>query len=155
MMRFTRHAVVLALAAGPLSSVAAERSLPWKAGDRPPVLAGFTLLENGDSARARLGRDARVQTLGSGPGASHACTDAVIGLEIIVSPADGVAVIYVTRRETGDLDGIRVGDESSAVVKRWGKPTVVQQATALWVVGDWVVVVDLGEGNRVVRIGLG
>ena len=104
---------------------------------------------------ARLGCDIQVDTLGTGPGAAFAYTNTMAGYSVVISPGDGVAIIYVTKREKGDIDSVRVGDESAAVLRRCGKPTTVGGPNALWVVGDGVVLIELGKGDRAVRIGIG
>ncbi len=68
-----------------VSSTAVAQSLPWKSGDKPPVLAGFTLLENGDSARERSTGDIQVYTLDTDPGAAFAYTNTIAGYSVVIS----------------------------------------------------------------------
>jgi len=143
--------LVASLIAG--SDLAAQQ-LPWKVGDKPPMLAGFRLAEDPDSARVRLGAGVQVDTMDLAS-ETFGITHRGKGISLVVSRADGVAVIYADRPEAGSLDSIRVGDESAAVLRRWGQPTTAEGETALWVVGEWVVVVTLNRENRVARIGVG
>jgi hypothetical protein len=136
------------------ASMSAQQ-LPWKHGDKAPALAGFNLGEEPGAARARLGPDIQVDTLGTGADVALAFTSAKRGISLVTSRADGVAIIYVTNRDAGALDSIRVGDTSDQVLARWGHPSKVDGANALWLVDEWVIVVELGEGNRVVRLGVG
>jgi hypothetical protein len=152
---FTRSFVAaLALLAGAAPEAQAQH-LPWKHGDKPPTLAGFTLYEKPAAARARLGADVTVDTLGSGPDAALSFTSRKRGISFVASKADGVAIIYVTSRDAGMLDSVRVGDSRQRVLARWGEPSAVQGSNAVWMVDEWVIVVQLGEGNEIVRLGLG
>src|SRR5215813_12653233 len=134
------------------SAVHAQR-LPWKHGDKPPALAGFKLYEEPAAARARLGNDVTVDTLGDRSDPALAYTSRKRGISLITSRLDGVAIIYVTRRDAGMLDSIRVGDSRERVLARWGQPSRVNGGIALWLVDDWVIHVELGEGNQIIRLG--
>lgn len=129
--------------------------LPWKAGDQPPALAGFQLGERLPAVRARLGSPLRVDTLGKDKDAALSLTNFTTGTSAVVSPVDGLAILYLTRREAGMLDDVRVGDAKARVLGRWGQPTTVNGAAAMWVVGNWVVVVELGDGDVVKKLALG
>ena len=129
--------------------------LPWKKGDKPPVLAGFRLGDRMPAVRARLGAPVRVDTLGRGPKAALSLTNPATGTTAVVDADLGLAILYLTRREAGALDEVRVGDAKAAVLARWGQPTTVNGASALWVVGGWVVVVELGNGDTVKKLALG
>ena len=150
-----RTLVRLLVLLGVLASPLEAQTFPWKSGDRPPALAGFRLYEAPDGARMRLGGPVTVDTLGSGPGAALAYTNPERGISLVTSRLDGVAIIYVTKREAGELDGIRVGDTREQVLTRWGKPSRAGGPNGLWLVDDWVISVELGEGERVVRLGVG
>ena len=129
--------------------------VPWKQGDRPPALAGFQLGDRLAAVRARLGAPVKVDTLGRGADAALSLTNATSGTTAVVSPEDGLAILYLTRREAGVLDEVRVGDAKAHVLGRWGQPTTVNGASAMWVVGTWVVVVELGNGEVVKKLALG
>jgi len=144
-------------AARPVAATVPARSpgLPWKAGDRPPALAGFQLGERLPAVRTRLGAPLRVDTLGKGKDAALSLSNAKTGTTAVVSPIDGLAILYLSRREAGVLDDVRVGDAKARVLGRWGQPTTVNGASAMWVVGSWVVVVELGDGDVVKKLALG
>jgi hypothetical protein len=150
-----RHLVLAASVLLVVSSSAQAQHFPWKRGDKPPTLAGFRLYETPADARARLGADATVDTLGGHSDPAVAYTSAKRGISLVTSRLDGVAIIYVTRREAGVLDSVRVGDSRDRVLARWGQPTSAEGNNALWLVDDWVIVVELGAGDRVVRLGVG
>lgn len=141
--------------ARPAAAPARAAGLPWKKGDKPPVLAGFRLGDKMPAVRARLGTPVRVDTLGRGPKAALSLTNAASGTTAVVDADLGLAILYLTRREAGALDEVRVGDAKAAVLARWGQPTTVNGASALWVVGGWVVVVELGNGDTVKKLALG
>src|SRR3954451_15133941 len=138
-MRILHTVVVLGLLSGAAGSAHAQR-LPWKHGDTPPTLAGFRLHERPDSARARLGADVTVDTLGTSDDAALAYTRRRRGISLVTSRLDGVGIIYVTRRDPVMLDSIRVGDTRERVVRRWGNPPSTDGPNALWLVDDWVIV---------------
>ena len=41
------------------------------------------------------------------------------------------------------------------MLARWGQPTTVDGARAMWVVGRWVIVVELRDGDVVKTLALG
>lgn len=143
-------------AATPARPAAARPAgLPWKKGDQPPALAGYRLGDRLSAVRARLGTPVRIDTLGRGPQAALSLTNTTTGTTAVVDATHGLAILYLTRREAGVLDEVRVGDAKAAVLARWGQPTTVNGASALWVVGGWVVVVELGNGDVVKKLALG
>jgi hypothetical protein len=149
------RACMLLVAFSAAASLVHAQRVPWKHGDKPPALAGFRLYETADSARARLGTGVSVDTLGTGADAALAFTNRERGISLVTSRADGVAIIYVSRRDAGMLDSIRVGDTRERVLQRWGNPSQADGSHALWLIDDWVILVELGEGNTVVRMGVG
>src|SRR3712207_2505046 len=88
-------AAAILVAASPLASPLDAQQLPWKSGDRPPTLAGFSLYEPAQTAAARLGAPVAVDTLGSGPNAAVAYTNRERGVSLVTSRLDGVAIVYV------------------------------------------------------------
>jgi hypothetical protein len=145
----------LAALIGFCNTGATAQRLPWKHGDKPPRLAGFALYEKASAAKARLGDGVTVDTLGSGRDAAIVYSSTRKGVSLVTSRLDGVAIIYATRRDAGMLDSVRVGDSRDRVLARWGQPSRADGPNALWVVDDWVIVIELGENNRVVRLGVG
>lgn len=142
-------------AAKPVAAAKRAPGLPWKTGDQPPVFAGYRLGDKLAAVRARIGSPVKVDTMGRGPAAALALTNPATGTTAVVDASEGLAIVYVTRREAGALDEVRVGDAKASVLARWGQPTTVQGATALWVVGRWVIVVELKDGDVVKKLGLG
>jgi hypothetical protein len=138
-----------------LSSPALAQHFPWKHGDKPPTLAGFRLYEKAATARDRLGPGISTDTLGDRADPAVAFTSSKRGVSVVTSRLDGVAIIYVTRREAAMLDSIRVGDTRDRVLARWGPPSTGNGNVALWIVDNWVVSVQLGPDNRVARLGVG
>ena len=136
---------------------AAKRApgLPWKAGDQPPAFGGYRIGDKLAAVRARIGTPVKVDTMGRGPASALALTNPATGTTAVVDASEGLAILYVTRREAGALDDVRVGDPKASVLARWGQPTTVDGAQAMWVVGRWVIVVELGNGDVVKKLGLG
>jgi hypothetical protein len=130
---------------------AAQGHLPWKAGDHPPAVHGVRLGWTRAEVVAALGRPASTQTLGDGGVEAMEYG----GLSLVVSPEQGVAVMYLLTRGAGDVGGVRVGDSQADVLAKWGRPTRADGATAVWEVGGWMVMVQLGTREQgIVRIGL-
>jgi hypothetical protein len=140
---------VLGAGAPPLQG----QGLPWKAGDAPPSLAGFSLQQSSADVRSRLGSAVRIDTLGQGADAVVTVTDRALGVTV-TSSAAGITGIHLLRPEAGAIDQVRVGDSRQAILARWGRPTSTMGSTSHWVVGDWAVDVELGRGGRVARLGV-
>lgn len=66
-----------------------------------------------------------------------------------------VSMIYLLRRAAGSIDGARVGDRREDIRARWGEPPLVQGAQAMYPVGDWAVLVEVGPEQRVISLSLG
>jgi hypothetical protein len=78
------------------------------------------------------------------------------GLSIVYTQPDGAAIIYLLRRNAGDIGGVRLGDKYDTVLARWGKPTNTGGPNSLYIAGKWVVVVTVDSvTTRVVQLGLG
>ena len=142
--------IIVALAA------CGREGLPWKAGDTPPALAGVSLGSSRDALLAVLGAPSRIDTLGRDENGAIGMRFASKGVAVVSTTKQGVAIIYVTTRDGGAVDGVRVGDKRADVFKKWGEPTRSGPTKALWVVGDWVVLVEsAAPGDTVTRIGVG
>ena len=75
---------------------------------------------------------------------------------MVYTPRDGAAVIYLLRRDVGDIGGVRMGDSKGAVLGRWGPPSKTDGRNALYVAGTWVVVITFDSAlTHVVGLGLG
>jgi hypothetical protein len=130
--------------------LADEPAFPWKAGDSPPVvLAGLQLGDPEDRVRTVLGTPDSVDQMGAG----HVLTYRARGLQVIATRADGVSVIRLQKAEAGAIDGIRVGDDVSVVLSKWGHPTDGQDRVALFTAGTWTVEVRLADkGPQIVDL---
>jgi len=149
-----RHVItIVAALCAARTSVAQSQTLPWHAGDKPPVVAGFQLGERADSAVAHLGTPFTVDTLATNYG-SVAYTNPAKGVSFVTTRTGGVSIIYLQNPDAGTIDNVRVGDTRARVLSRWGSPNGVSGANAVWVVGDWIAIATLGDGEIVTRLGL-
>jgi hypothetical protein len=137
-----------------LGVTARAQSLPWKPGDVPPSLAGFRLTGDPAAARTVLGPNVTVDTMGTGPNAQYTYTSAERGVQLVMSRSE-LAVIFVTQRDAGMLDSIRVGDDREAVIRRWGPPMRSSGKNAVWMVDNWAILVELNDKLTVTKLGLG
>jgi thioredoxin 1 len=128
-------------------------TLPWRAGDAPPAVAGLVLGAGRSVIDSVLGRPQSVRTLS--PGVELLRYDSQ-GVALVYSQAESLAVAYLVTREAGDVGGTRIGDARDSVVARWGDPTGVQDNIALYQVGRWAVLVWLDSTrSRVQLLGVG
>jgi hypothetical protein len=138
----TGRRVALAVAVGfALSRPAAAqtRRFPWRAGDRPPRVAGFWRGERLDSARKTIKGAVTVDTLGRVPSVAYSYSTADHSLSVLGTSVGGVAIITVRRRDLAAVGGVRVGDRCADVVRRWGKPHRSDAVVAMWIAGKWLV----------------
>jgi len=134
--------IALAFAVGfALSQSAAAQAghFPWRAGDKPPRLAGFWLGERLDSARTAIKGAIVADTLGRVPSVAYSYSTADHSLSVLGTPAGGVAIITVRQRDLAAVGGVRVGDRCAEVLKRWGKPQKSDAVVAMWIAGKWLV----------------
>ena len=134
-----------------------NEGLPWKAGDKPPALAGVTLGASREAMLALLGTPSKVDTLGRDENAAVGMRFASKGVAVVSTARQGVAIVYVTTRDGGDIGGVKVGDKRADVIKKWGEPTRNGPTKALWVVGGWVVLIETAPApaDSITRIGVG
>lgn len=130
-----------------------QGAFPWRAGDPPPLVGGLHL----GATRARMD-----SVLGSPSDSQHIALDGwaynfrAKGISVIYAALDGASIIYLTRRDAGDIGGVRLGDPKTAVLARWGQPTTAGGPNSLYVAGKWVVVVTFDStGSTVARLGVG
>jgi len=130
-----------------------QGQFPWKAGDKPPLVAGVALGSSRPRLNSLLGAPSDSERIG---GDSWALKFAPKGLSVVYTPLDGAAIIYLTRRDAGDIGGVRLGDSKQTVLSRWGKPSTGEGRNLLYIAGKWVVVVTCDSADtHVVQLGLG
>jgi hypothetical protein len=134
------------------TSFAAEPSFPWKKGDPSPTIAGITLGASRERLKELFGEPSQVQNLGED---SVAFVYKPQGIMALWAPLDGVAIIYVQTREASDIGGVRIGDTKGDVLARWGMPSTIQGATAIYRAGSWGAIVRIDTTNHVSQLSLG
>jgi hypothetical protein len=125
---------------------------PWKAGDAAPLVAGIHLGDDRARFETVLGKPSDTQKLGE---VGLALTYRQRGVQVLYTPADGAAVIYLLTRVAGDIGGVRLGDKSEDVMTRWGDPSSVAGPMAFYNAGSWSVFLKLDQNHRVNQLGLG
>ncbi len=150
-MTSARLSCILLLSAA--GAVVQQGKFPWKAGDSPPAVAGVSLAASRARLDSVLGAPTDSQQIGADGWAFNFQTR---GISVVYTPLDGVAIIYLLRRDVGDIGGVRLGDSKGAVLARWGAPSTTDGPNALYIAGKWVVVITFdGAATRVVKLGLG
>lgn len=130
----------------------ADAALPWKSGDAAPAVASIHLGDDRAQLDKLLGDATDVQDLGPD---SFMMLYREQGLALLYSSQDGVEVVYLMSPTAGDIDGIHVGDTRDAVLAKWGEPSSVDGPEAQYRVGQWVVALQLGPEQKIVRLSLG
>lgn len=125
---------------------------PWKAGDAPPPVAGVHLGDDRPRLETVLGKPSDSQKLGD---TGLAFTYGQRGVQVLYTPTDGAAIIYLLTRAAGNIRGVRLGDTRQEVVARLGDPSSVAGPMAFYRAGDWTVFVKLGEDRKVKQLGIG
>jgi len=131
---------------------ARDGAFPWKPGDAPPAVAGIHLGDDRARFEPILGKPSQTQKLGED---AWAFTYRQRGVQVLYTPLDGAAIIYLLTPTAGDIGGVRLGDARKDVLARWGNPSSAQGETALYLAGTWVVVMKFGQDNKVKQLGLG
>jgi hypothetical protein len=124
----------------------------FSAGDPPPRLAGLTL---GDTRAAVEKVVGPIESAGG----TWEFEDKKRGLSVHGSDGKGVESVGISRREDGDVAGVRVGDRMEDVVAKWGPSaeggTVgPDMAMHEYPAGSWALTV-ITHKNRVAYLGLG
>jgi hypothetical protein len=128
---------------------AAGPPFPWKAGDPAPSIDGVTLGQTEPQALAILGAPAKTSKM-----SGDDVWDYASGLEVIANTGDGVSIIRLLASGAGSVGGVKVGDDASAVLARWGNADTVNIPAALWNCGVWTLEVR-ATGGKVTDIMLG
>lgn len=142
--------LLLLMAAYSAATLAADGHFPWKVGDVAPAVAGVHLGDERSEVEKLLGPPPEKKDLDSGvKGLIYAAR----GLGLVYSARDAeVTGIFLLSREVADLDGVRLGDSREVVLARWGEPSAVQGAQAIYLAGNWAVIAELGEAQTVVSL---
>ncbi len=122
--------------------------------DIVPAFAGFRLGQPLRIARPLLGLPIHVDTLGSGTDHTLSFQNPETGITLLASWTDGVGAILATKRETGALDGVRVGDRRTNAISRWGSPAAGGADTAVWIAGRWLISASFDRNGRITRLGV-
>lgn len=144
--------VCLGLAFAGLARVAQAQTPPWKPDAAPPAVAGIHLGDSRQQLEQTLGAPSDVQDLAPD---SFALYFKDRGVMVLYSTHEGATVIYLVSPSVAEIDGIHVGSDREAVITRWGMPTRVAGPSAVYQIGNWVVSLELGPQQTVIRIGLG
>jgi len=133
-------------------SLALASGLPWNSADVPPAVAGIHLGDDRTALERALGVASDVQDLAPD---SFAMYYKDRGLIVLYSTHEGVTTLYLLTAQAGDIDGVRVGDTRDAVLAKWGAPSAVQGSDARYQVGSWMIGLQLGPQQTIVRLSLG
>jgi len=147
---FSGHALAQQPPAGP-PTPATSAHFPWTRADAPPTVVGLRLGDTRATVETTLGPAPELRPAGVGVALEYP----ELGLSILLDAGSNVSMIYLLSRAAGSIDGARVGDAREQVIARWGEPPLVQGAQAMYPAGDWAVVMELGEQQRVISISLG
>lgn len=120
-----------------------------------PSLAGFQVGESFDTALARLAGPVRTSTLASDTDSPISVTNADASISLFGGLGGTVGIIMVSNRESGALDGIRVGDSRKSVVERWGVPAAGGDKQGLWLAREYIITVQFNPDGYVSRLGIG
>jgi hypothetical protein len=114
---------------------------PWKAGDKPPAVAGVSLGDTEQRALDVLGAPDEVTPNADGEVLQYLAK----GLEFAATKKDGVVAIHLLKPEAGAIDGIKVGDIARNVLLKWGAPTGGRDRTAEFGTPGWTISVRLSS----------
>lgn len=120
---------------------ASAGTFPWKPGETPPTVAGLALGDTEQHAREVLGNPESVDKSGSATVLEYKKK----GLQVLVTPEDGIAIIRLRSPEAGTIDGLQIGDRDLQVVGRWGPPDQTDGRTAFYNAGIWTITVRLAD----------
>lgn len=164
-LRLLLLALAFACLAGPMAQAAGASSaagetpspqrvvgFPWRAGDPPPQVRGVALGDNDQRVRELLGEPGRTSKLGSADVLDYPD----LGLQFVLTKAEGVAIIRLETADAAALDDIRVGAGAQEMLAKWGPPHEAQERTALYNAGNWTITVRLAaQAPKVTDLALG
>jgi hypothetical protein len=141
------RAFVTAFCAALLLAVpAAANGFPWKAGDKPPAVAGIALGDSEQHALDVLGPPDDSASMPAGDVLRY--TEK--GLEITAATRH-VSVIALLKPEAGAIGGLRVGDKARDVILKLGAPQDGNGRLARFGAGDWLIIVRLAPKESVIE----
>lgn len=141
--------------APPRPKPAGSAVFAWRAGDPPPPILGLALGDRREDIVARLGPPTSETPVGAPDAGVLEMTYADRGLALIVTPAEGLAMIRLLNSANA-LDGFKVGDETARLVAKWGSPQSSAGPVGLYNAGDWTLLVLTDpSGARVSELRLG
>lgn len=135
-----------------LADRACAQEFPWKSGDRAPTIAGVHLGDLRAQLELSLGMASDIQDLAPD---SFALFYKERGVIVLYSTHEGATAVYLLTPTAGDVGGVRVGDGRDQILQKWGSPSKVDGSSAIYRARDWVIALQLGPEQTVVKIGVG
>ena len=136
-----RGGLILAWAALLIATSASANPFPWKAGDKPPVVAGIKLGDTEQHALDVLGPPDDVNASAMGELLEYGAK----GLELTATKTGGVVAIRMFKAESGAIGEIKVGDIARDVILKWGAPQGGEGRVAQYGTDNWIVIVHLAD----------
>ena len=124
-----------------------QPTFPWHSGDPPPRLAGITVGDSREFVEELFGPiDSSLDP------EEWQLEDEKRGLLVMGSAGMGVEMVVVSRREDGDLAGVRVGDRFEDAVRKWGPPAeggpiMPDTDMVMYYAGEWGVTLVVTKGR--------
>ncbi|HTT98487.1 MAG TPA: hypothetical protein VMF58_10585 [Rhizomicrobium sp.] len=141
-----RRGLIAAGGALLVATAAAANPFPWKAGDKPPAIAGVKLGDTEQHALDVLGAPDDVNASPMGELLEYPAK----GLELTATKAGGVVAIRLFKAEAGAIGELKVGDTARDVILKWGAPESGQGRLAQFSTNDWLVLVRLADKESTV-----
>jgi hypothetical protein len=132
----------------------ADTARAWRLGiaGPPPRMAKVMLTINADLTRGVLGPPEAVQAQEDG-GTLWAYRSGALLLLIDTIPGGrGIYAIQLNTPESGDVQGVRVGDPVSAAIRKWGVPSERDGQRLVFDRYDWYLAV-ITEGDVIKSMG--
>ena len=120
-----------------------------------PVLAGLRIGDSIEKGIIAIGKPLTKETLGVGENAPISYKSESSGISFVATQAEGIGIIFITYRDAGELDGLRVGDSFKNVLAKWGPPASGNNHNALWLSGKYVITLAFDDSGRISRLGIG
>ena len=120
-----------------------------------PVLAGLRIGDSIEKGIIAIGEPLAKETLGIGENAIIIYKNESSGISFVATQSEGIGIIFVTLRDAGELDGLRVGDSFGNVLEKWGPPASGNNKNALWLSGKYVITLAFDDSGCISRLGIG